>query len=401
MRIALAGAAVAALVGCNEKNAYVPPPPATVTIAQPVQKPVTVYAEFTGNTAAVNAVDLEARVQGFLVSINYKDGQPVKKGQLLFGIEKDQYQAQLDLQKAELASAQAKQTNAQLEYNRQAQLGRQDFASQKAVDDAKTNLDAAVAQVAADKANVQVATINLGYTAVTAPFDGVVTRHLVDVGALVGYSGPTKLATIVQINPIYVYFNVSEQQVLTLREGFAKQGISLKELRENNKSMEVEIALQTETEFKHKGKIDYIAPQIDPNTGTLQIRGIFDNPNFELLPGLFVRVRVPVNKLPNALLVDDAAIGSNQVGSYVMVVNKDNIVEQRQIKPGQLDGQLRVISDGLQPGDQVVVGGVQRAIPGNKVAPQQGQMARAQAPAPAAPPAATPAAAPAAAPAKP
>lgn len=376
-QVAAAAAVVAGLglAGCGEKNAYVPPPPAKVTVATPLQYPVIVYEEFTGNTAAINSVALEARVQGFLEAINYVDGARVSKGTVLFNIQRDQYQAQLDLNKAQLAMAVAKQTNAQAEYNRQATLGKQDFASQRAVDDAKTNLDSATAQIAADKANIDLATITLGYTSVTAPFDGVVTRHLADVGALVGYSGPTKLATIVQIDPIYVYFNIGEQQLLHLRQLFTAQGVSLRQLREQKKVLPVEVALQTEKEFRHRGTIDYIAPEVDPNMGTLQLRAELPNREFELIPGLFVRVRVPIRQIDKAILIDDTAIGSNQLGSYVMVINKDNVVEQRVVKTGQLEGQLRVIESGLEATDRVVIGGVQRAIPGNKVEPADGKMA--------------------------
>src|SRR5690606_4202753 len=262
----------AGLAACNEENTYVPPPPPKVLVATPVEQPVTNYMELTGNTQAYNAVDLEARVQGFLTSIDYKDGAAVKKGQRLFTIQRDTYQAQLDQAQANLEGATARQLNAQNEYNRQSQLGQQDFASKARVEDAKTNLDQATADVAAAKANVALATINLGYTEVVAPFDGLVTNHLVDVGALVGYAGPTKLATIVQMDPIYVYFNVDEQQVLRVMEALAAQGRTPDQL----KDVPVEIGLQTETSYPHKGVIDYIAPQVDAGTGTLMVRGIFE-----------------------------------------------------------------------------------------------------------------------------
>ena len=180
---------VLVLSGCDNKNKYAAPPPAKVTVATPIQMPVTLYAEFTGNTASVATVGLEARVQGFLTSIGYRDGEAVAKGRVLFEIEKDQYQAQVDLQTAQLAAAKAKRANAEIQYKRAAALGKDEFASQRAVDDAKTNLDSAIAQVAADEASLQLAEISLAYTTVRAPFDGMVTRHLVDVGALAGYAG--------------------------------------------------------------------------------------------------------------------------------------------------------------------------------------------------------------------
>ncbi|CAH1657680.1 efflux RND transporter periplasmic adaptor subunit [Chelatococcus sp. HY11] len=382
------------LAACNDKNTYVPPPPPQVYVATPVQQPVQRYLSFTGNTAAVNSVDLEARVQGFLDAISYKDGALVKKDTLLFTIQRDQYQAQLDLQKAELASAQATQANAQTEYNRQAQLGKQDFASQRAIDDAKTNLDKATAQIAADQANIQLATITLGYTQVSAPFDGIVTRHLVDVGALVGYSGPTKLATIVQVDPIYTYFTVSEQIVLQIKAELARLGRNLTEIH----NVPIEIGLQDQTDFPYRGTIDYIAPQVDPSTGTLEVRGVFPNKELALIPGLFVRVRIPVGPPQNALLVDDTAIGRNQLGSYVLVVGADGVVQQRPVTTGRLEGQLRVIEKGIEAGDKVIINGLQRAVPGNKVNPQTGTMAT-NSPATNSPPPASPVPAPAAAPA--
>lgn len=365
------------LSGCQKKNDYVEPPPAKVTVAPPVQSPVTLYAEFTGSTAPSAMVDVDARVQGFLESVGYRDGAPVKKGQVLFEIEKDQYQAQVDLQKALLASAQATQANAQSQYDRQSTLGQKSVASQSTVEDAKTKLDAATAEVAAAQAKLKSAAISLAYTMVQAPFDGVTTRHLADVGALVGSAGPTKLATVLQVNPIYVYFTISEQQQIDMRDALARQGKTLKDMREGARDLPFEVALGPDLAFGRQGKIDYIAPDVESATGTLQLRGVLENPNVDLVPGLFVRVRVPIGKLDAALLVNDTAIQSNQTGSYVMVVGKDNIVAQRAVTTGPVEGQLRVITDGLAADDKVVIGSIQRAIAGNKVAPENATMAAA------------------------
>lgn len=354
------------VAGCGEKNEYVPPPPPKVTYALPNKQDVTRYLQFTGNTDAINQVDLVARVEGFLTSIDYKDGAVVKKGTRLFLIQQDTYQANLDGAKAAQASAEAQYTNTETEYNRQATLGKQDFSSQAVVDKARTNMQQAAASVDSAKANVELAQINLGYTVVTAPFDGVVTRHLADVGQLVGHGEPTKLATIVQINPIYVYFNVSENQVLRIKEALAKRGKTLRDIGE----VEVDIGLQNEDGFPHKGRLDYVSPEIDPSTGTLQVRAVFDNQNLALLPGLFVRVRVPTRVIQNALLVDDTAIGSGQQGSYVLVVGKDDTVDQKIVTTGQLEGKLRVIESGLSADDKVIIGGIQRAAPGAKVDPE-------------------------------
>ncbi len=368
--LGLLGVALPVLAGCGEKNAYVPPPPPKVVVAQPLQQDVPLYVELTGNTKAFNEVKLEARVQGFLEQIKYVDGAAVKKGDLLFVIQQSTYQAQLDQAKATLEANKASQANAQVEYSRQSTLGQQQFASQSRVDDAKTKLAETSAAVLGAQANLEVANINLGYTEVTAPFDGIASRHLVSVGALVGYAGPTELASVVQIDPIYVYFEVSETVVQRVKEALSRLGKTMRDVHD----VPVEIGLQIEEGYPHKGVIDYIAPQIDASTGTLQVRGIFENKDAALLPGMFARVRVPIRRPAPALLVPDTAIGTSQLGRYVLVVNKDNVVEQRTVTIGQVDKGLRVIELGLKPDDLVVIDGVQRAIPGNKVDPDKQKM---------------------------
>jgi membrane fusion protein, multidrug efflux system len=368
--ILFSGAAMLAVAGCGEKNAYVAPPPPKVVVAQPLQQPVTRYIELTGNTQAINSVDLEARVQGFLDKINYTDGTLVKKGDVLFEIQRNTYEAQLEQAKATLASNQAAQVNAQIQYDRQLTLQKQEVSTQAKLDDAKQSLDQAIASVEGAKANLEIAQINLGYTEVAAPFDGIATRHLVSVGSLVGYAGPTKLATVVQVDPIWVYFNVSETIVLRVKEALAKEGKTLRDVPE----IPVEIGLQTETGYPHKGKLDYISPEVDPSTGTLESRAIFENKNMALLPGLFVRVRIPTQRNDKGILVDDVAIGTSQIGEYVLVVDKDNTVVQRPVKVGQLNGQLRVIESGLTGDEWVIIDGLQRAVAGNKVDPERKTM---------------------------
>jgi membrane fusion protein, multidrug efflux system len=358
------------LPGCNDsKNAYVPPPPPKVMVAQPIQKPVTSYLELTGNTAPIGVVDLVARVQGFLTSIDYADGAAVAKGQELFGIERDIYQAQLDQANATLASNQAAVVYAQSEYQRQSTLAKQDFASQAVLQDAKAKLDQASASVLNAEAAIELAKINLGYTRVLAPFDGIVTNHLVDLGSLVGVSTPTKLATIIQTDPLYVYFTMSEPQILKLKDSLAKYGV---ELRTTGLSdVPVEIGLQGEEGYPHKGHLDYASPQVDSATGTLTARALFDNKDRALLPGLFVRVRTPISQQEKALLTPDDAIGTSQEGKYVLVVGADNVVQRKVVKTGARAGQLRVIESGLDANDWVVTEGVLRAAPGAKVDPQR------------------------------
>jgi RND family efflux transporter MFP subunit len=357
--------AVLLLAACGEQNRYAAPPPPKVTVATPVQQPVTQYLEVTGNTAPFNSVDLVARVQGFLQEIHYKDGEAVKQGTVLFTIEPEPYQVKLDQAKAAQDGASATLRQAEAEYQRQSQLASRDFASKSTYDQALATRDSAKASLVQAQTNTRIAEINLGYANVTAPFDGIVTAHLVSVGELVGTS-PTLLAQIVQLDPIYVNFNVSEQDVLRVRAEMRRQGLGPAEL----KKVPVEVGLESETGYPHKGLLDYAAPTLTTATGTLPVRGLLPNADRALLPGNFVRVRVPVQQVPQALLVPEVALGSDQGGRYVLVVNADNVVEQRKVGAGQIVGEMRVIDSGLKPDDRVVVSGLLRAIPGEKVDPQ-------------------------------
>ena len=362
VRATLVLAAAAALAACGQKNQYAAPPPPKVTVAAPVEQDVTRYFDATGNTAAVNSVDLVARVQGFVQAISYTDGQFVKKGTSLFTIEPEPYKLKVDSAKAAVVSAKATLTQAQAEYQRQADLVQRQVSTQANYDKALAQRDSSQADVQSAQANEQQAEINLGYTNVTAPFDGVVTARQVSIGQLVGAGSPTTLATIVQLDPIWVNFTASERDVLMVRALLAKRGETTSALL----GLSVEVSLQNESGYPHKGKLDYIAPNVDPSTGTLAARATLENAERTLLPGYFVRVRIPSKPAP-ALLVPDVALGSDQAGRYVLVVNKDNVVEQRKVEPGQLVGDLRVIESGLTKDDRVVVGGIMRAIPGEKV----------------------------------
>jgi len=355
------------LAGCKKQNAYVPPPPAKVGVAQPVQQVVTPYLEVTGNAQAYNQVDLVARVQGFLQEIDYQDGAPVKRGDTLFVIEPSPYQAKLQQAQASLSGAEANVVQAQAEFTRQSTLGRSDFSSRSTVDQARAALESGQANVDNLKAGVTLAATDLGYTHVTAPFDGIASAHQVSVGALVGVSSPTKLATLVQLEPIYVSFNVSEQDVLRVRAAMRLHGYTVTEVTR----IPVEVGLMTESGYPHAGKLDYISPQIDPATGTMSVRGLLENTDRMVLPGMFLRIRVPMAvEQVKALLVPDTALGSDQGGSYLRLVDKDNVVQQRSVRTGVLVGPLRVIESGITADDRVVVSGTQRAIPGQKVDPQ-------------------------------
>jgi membrane fusion protein, multidrug efflux system len=363
----IAAALLLLIAACKKQNDYVAPPPAQLGVAAPLRQAVTPYLELTGNTVAVNSVDLVARVEGFLQEIDYRDGAFVRKGTPLFVIEPAPFQAKLRQAQAQAQSTQAQLSQTQADFLRQSDLAKKGYATPSALDQSRAQRDTQQANLLNAQAGVSLAAIDLGYTTVAAPFDGVVSAHLQAVGALVGVTGPTQLATIVQIDPIYVTFALSEQQVLRIRENLAKHGRTLAQVG----TVPVDIGLMTEQGYPHRGALDYVAPQLDPTTGTLSVRALFENSDHRLLPGLFVRIRLPLALQPQeAMLVPDAALGTSQAGPYLLVVNKADVVEQRPVETGQLFGQLRVISSGLGADDRVVVSGLARAVPGAKVSAQ-------------------------------
>jgi RND family efflux transporter MFP subunit len=306
-------------------------------------------------------------VQGFLQEISYKDGDAVRKGAVLFTIEPEPYQLKLEQAQAAEAGAQATLKQTEAEYQRQQDLMSRQVASKAALDNALANRDSAAAKLKQAQADTRQAAINLGYTRVDAPFDGIVTARQVSIGELVGAGAtPTVLATIVQLDPIYVDFTASETEVLRTRADLARRGLTALDL----KGTPVEIGLQTESGYPHMGTLDYLSPTVSPTTGTLALRALLPNEKRALLPGYFVRARVPLGREDNALFVPDVALGSDQAGRYLLIVNADNVVEQRKVEIGPLTGDLRVIESGVTKDDRVVVAGIQRAVPGQKVAPQ-------------------------------
>ncbi len=366
LRVGVAFASILLLCACEQQNKYQPPPPAEVTVAKPDQRKVTLYMELTGSTAPLNRVDLVARVQGFLDKVAYKDGAAVKKGDLLFQIDPEDYKISLQIAQATQQQQEALLIQADADLKRKQDLVKTSAVSVAQVDDSRAKRDSTIAALDQAKGQVEQAKRNLAYTTITAPFDGTMSARLVDPGAMVGAGSPTKLATIVQLDPLYVKFNIDEQQVLTVRERMREMGVTLKDLG----PVPVDIGLQTETGYPHTGTLDYVAPEIDTSTGTLAGRAIIDNKDALLEPGLFVRVRIPKQLNVNSLLVPDIALGNNQQGRYLLVVDAKNVVEQRQVEVGELvDGALRIIKSGLKPDERVIVGGAMRALPGNTVVP--------------------------------
>jgi len=338
---------------------------AKVTAAKPVQQEVQNYATFDGTASARLLVNLEARVPGYLDKILFKDGATVKKDDLLFVIEQDQYKEQVALNQAIFDEA-------QIEFDRQAGLLAQKATSQAAVDKARSQLQQA-------RANLSLAKINLGYTEVKAPFDGVMGRHLIDVGNYLGNSPDgIKLAEILQVSPLYIYFSMNETELLTYlrmnpvnsdRAGGSLVG-----------KLPVYAGLQGQQGFPFEGVLDFAASNLNVRTGALQLRAIFPNKDLSIVPGVYARVLVNYGEKRNSLLVPFAAVQRDQQGAYVFVVDKDNKVQRNNIETGQTFDALVEVVKGLSADDQVVINGFVTLSVGQTVDPQAGQIAPAQLP---------------------
>ena len=364
---ALMGLSISA---CQPANDYAPPPPPAVTVSQPVQREVTNYLDFTGNTQAVERVEIRARVQGFLESVHFEASTPVQQGDLLYVIDPRPFQAQVNKASADLSRKQAEYALAHENYQRLDRLYKQKAAPRADFVQAKAARDTALADIAAAKAILEEAKLNLSYTEVRAPISGQVGRNLVSVGNLVGASDKTHLTTIVQFDPIWAYFSLNERDLLHLRQ--KAQANPTKSEESQAKRGVIHLGLANEEDYPHQGQIDFYDQGVDPDTGTILLRGAFANPKpHPILPGMFVQIRAPINQQKSALLITERALGADQRGRYVLVVNADNVVEYRPVEVGASIDQMRVIEKGLNPDDWVVVKGILRARPGATVAPQR------------------------------
>ncbi len=377
-----AAAAVPALclvvsgLGCTKGNEYVAPPPPQVTVSRPVQKTVTDYAEFNGVLEAAEFVEIRARVEGTLESIHFKPGARVKEGELLFVIDPKPFQAKLDEAGAELQRRLAELEQAKATLKRKELAYRASAVSEVEVIQATADRDVAKAAVEAARAAIRTAELNLSYTRIHAPIDGRIGLNLVDEGNLVGAGERTILATIVRDDPIHAYFSLNERDLLNYR----RRPRNAESPANGDGDVPIFLGLSTQPDYPYEGRIDFLDNRVDPSTGTIKVRGTFSNSRQALWAGLFARIRVPVGTLEGALLVPESAVGTDQRGDYLLVVNDRNMVEYRAVKTGPIVDGFQVIDEGLSPGDRVVVNGLQRARPGIPVNPVE---AGAQAPAPA------------------
>ena len=352
------------LGACKEKTPP-PPPPPTVTVAQPVERTVTDYLELTGNTQAIKTVQLVARVSGYLDKVFFQDGQLVKEGQLLFLIQQNTYQDNLRQAEAAILLQKAQLEYAETQLTRYSKLVEEKAAAQTDVDNWRYQRDSAQANLLSAQAKRDLAKLDLVYTEVRAPFDGRIDRKLRDPGSLVGSGENTVLAAINQIDPIYVYFTISDLDLARLTgEAHWIPG------QAPAKAWPVYIGLPNEKEYPHRGRLDFASISLTPTTGTLLLRGIFSNPDGKILAGHYARVHVPV-KEKVAFLVPREAIGYDQRGSYVLAINQENGVERFGVKTGTLVDNLRVIEEGLTGKEWVVIKGTQKAIPGRRVTPEK------------------------------
>ena len=355
--------------GCQEADAPAGKstiPPLQVKIAQPLSRNVTEWDEYTGRVEAVESVDVRARVSGYLDKVNFKAGEKVKKGDLLFVIDPRPFKAQLDYAKAELERVKSRKELAVNDLIRAESLFNVKAISKEEYDARQKGLREVSAAVESAAANVEAARLNLEFTQIRAPIDGRIGRELITAGNLVK-SDETLLTSIVSVDPVYVYVDADERAVLRYRRQLLKIG------RHDGgiEGTPVELALGDEEAFQHRGVLNYIAPRENPSTGTVTLRGVFANPDELLRPGFFARLRVRIGEPYPALLIPDRAIGTDQSQRFIWVTNQDSRVEYRTVELGAHIGNNRVIKKGLNAGDWVVIEGLQKLKPGLKVNPEK------------------------------
>jgi RND family efflux transporter MFP subunit len=369
-------AALACTAGCDRSpNEYSPPPPPAVTVANPVKQEVREYMLYTGTMQASQTAEIRARVQGVLESMHFTPGQRVQVGDLLYNIDPSEYEAEVRRAEAVVRAKEASLLGAEND----ARLARE-LADKRAGPEIDAIIKSATrdvieAEVAEAKAALAEAQLNLDYCTIRSPIEGRITKTFVDPGNLVGRGDATMLATVVDAQPVYVSLEVNENDVLRFRED-AGQRSNPKGYEPGQSSPGVwrpaELSIGNDQGFVYAGRVNYVAPELDAETGTLTVRTQYENENEALFPGLFARVRFP-KEAYEALLIPDEALLSDQQGRFAFVVGEDDIVQVKRVEIGALQGTMRVIKKGLTATDRVIVNGVLRARPGSKVTPQTAQ----------------------------
>lgn len=354
------------LVGCDDSVAQNAAPPApAVSAAKVLVKSISQWDSFNGRIEAVESVQLRPRVSGYIDKVNYTDGQEVKKGQVLFTIDDRTYRAALEQAQATLARAKTQASLAQSEANRTDKLVHTNLVSREEWEQRRSAAVQAQADIRAAQAAVDAAQLNLDFTKVTAPIDGRASRALITSGNLVT-AGDTAsvLTTLVSQKTVYVYFDVDESTYLHY-QNLARRGQSASS---DNQALPVEIGLVGEEGYPHQGKVDFLDNQLTPSTGTIRMRALLDNSQRLFTPGLFARARLPGSAAFQATLIDDKAVLTDQDRKYVYIVDKDGKAQRRDITPGRLADGLRIVQKGLNPGDSVIVDGLQKVfMPGMPV----------------------------------
>jgi len=351
------------LGGCDEREVVAPPPP-EVGVAQPIVREVTRYAEFTGRTEAAQVVEVRARVEGVLIEMLAPPGSKVDEGELLFRIDPDLFVAERDAASARVQRAEAELGVARVRLDRTRRAAERGAANDIEVLEAQASVDTAAADLEVAKRELAIKQLSVDYTEIRAPLAGEIEAGAPDLGSLVGGIGSRSLTRIYDTSSVRVWMTVPDRLYLqTAASGNDRQPPRATE----GLAYPIEIATEADRGFPHAGVVDYVDPAVDPETGTIRLRATVPNPSGALKPGLFVRTRLVAGQIEDAILVPEAAIGSGQIGRYVLVVAEDGLVQARPVELGAREGKLRVIESGLSPDDRVIVSGILRARPGQPV----------------------------------
>ena len=352
------------LTGCGKRTQPATPPPPTVSVIQPVAREVVEWDEYIGRLESPETVEVRARVSGYLDKVHFKEGKEVKKGDLLFTIDPRPYQAEFDHANAEYERAVSQTDLAKNDFERAKRLIATKAISEEDYDTKSKTYTAVEAAVRSAKATLDSAKLNLEFTQIRAPIDGRISRAVVTEGNLISSgvagSGATLLTTIVSLNPLYLYGDADERSVLKYLH-LRREGTRVSA---RDELIPAEMGLADEAGFPHRGYMDFVDNRIDPGTGTMRARGVFSNADHSLSPGFFGRIRIPGSGKYPALLIPDRALGSDQAQKFVYVVNAEKKVEFRPVKIGPMIDGLRVVKEGLKPGEQIVIEGLLRVRPG-------------------------------------